>query len=240
MYAICSRHQLLFLVVPNAKALSTCVVLEMSPSFSCLAPGGDAGQPRAKRRRRQGGEEVHRWGPFTFVAVVRGEQYHGWQATCPFHRDAGDHPSTHCTKTQKYNTPEERLVVLDKLKAWCLQGRSVAHRARDDLPRLRSHLWQPLRAVTAQRDLDAELATAIDEEAWIRQAVVDAADAAGELEGPLALADADAGVGGPAASAAPATPRQDAAALDSSSASSTSSESSSVSSSSGSSDSPSG
>ncbi len=49
-----------------------------------------------------------------------------------FHRDPLDPVGTKCKKAMKFNSEQEKIQVLSKVKMWCLQGRACRNRAFDE------------------------------------------------------------------------------------------------------------
>ena len=63
----------------------------------------------------------HRWGPFVFSSVIRGEATQ-WQVTCPLHKDAEDAAGTKCTKTLGFDGVADREEAAKILRHWCVKG----------------------------------------------------------------------------------------------------------------------
>ena len=75
------------------------------------------------------------WHPFR-IRVMRRKVAAGVslqrEAECPFHRDPLDPVGTKCKKAMKFNSEQEKIQVLSKVKMWCLQGRACRNRAFDE------------------------------------------------------------------------------------------------------------
>ena len=64
------------------------------------------------------------FGPFILTRVKQSNPASlvPWQAQCPFHRNTGDGPGTHCRK--RLQLPDEAESIL-RLKLWCLEGMEI-------------------------------------------------------------------------------------------------------------------
>ena len=111
------------------------------------------------------------------LALGKGTYQMAWQAQCPFHRDAGDHPMTFCRRAITFTDESEEAEVIFKLKLWYMLGRRCGSRAI----RPHGHKFESVkgRQIPTPGELQERLLAGLAASDWVINEVVDAREDAG-------------------------------------------------------------